>query len=1830
MDSAGNGHFKWSKAMSNNDRLQENNKGTMGTLFRRMTMASLGLDAMEDVSEQSFDVIDRADTFAERLLGGVTRMMPRDSFERIGIATSSDALWKEVYSGIVSPDGPKNATDVGEWQYWLDAVLLTLFDEEEEEAEVLSGRSQSSSRAATSSSTSSSIAAANAKRQEIERKKQEIRERVAQLNASGVKPSMLRQLSVSKQREIAKASGLAEKMSSRANVVMTAEEAERAGIKVVVDPSTGKAMMTVAEAEKAGIKLAKDARGRMVPEAMLNVVTEPTTGKVLMTVLEAERAGIKIVKDSSGRMVPEALLASSDKMPTQTEQKLIETAIRNSEVVRVLSASQTGMSNLSVSGISSNGRSIAGSMSGYESVISDFANALIKASTEAVSVQNRSVGGARVSGMDIFATSSNQVLASHVLERAKRLEAAGLSNGAGAQSAEAAKLLGTWRENVERFSRSTHQDGNDVVALHEMQRLVREMSAKGLVTQAIADQFRTSSRTFAARSLETVLSQDQTKAGSALISRIENGIQAMMAHQGADMLVSSKAVTSESPVSIRAAKVGHAEHLLATSFENFSQAVRSYVDRSGNNAATMRFERASERYEQLAGLSEEQDRVLLRDLVESAAQLESTGVIPRGTVSRLVRNATQEAERHSSLSSSMREQVQLLQGISSGADKLVTTLSATRNEKLGRQFSRLMSNVDQSLNTLVSGLKEAGIQSSVIEPLVRDITQIKADAVEASVEENVNRVEMLSHSLDSFVERALGSLPEQGFGYEDLDTDRAFVSPESSVASSEEHSYGSAARRLSSVRGSLAAEPTKIAAQLEEVRQYVASVTKLQREAEEKFTALIQDKVLNEARVSSEIRSEIARAVESHNIEQLIAAQKTVASKLAESVNAKVNAQIEAASKQIEASRSHFEAVSKQIREIERAAEISRMLHVARDQAYIQNIVKASSNQSVQLTSPLRSLQSSVSIGGSRIENSYLPALNEAIQSYAKLREEYARFDTPSLANLRIEETTQRIDRMMTLLQTSEQQAQEAAKNALVSRIMASRNVGASSSASESSSVSGTASARMSHEALSRVTEQFNRMMSSASDPVTSRYIAMARNAAFAQAMGVEMASSESFESLLSAISSGKGMEMSSVVPFGAGNELLGQQFGYEEIVPDTFDKVKSEGSMRGYASVDSISSYAPMLGSRKALELHADGLLRGNFAEAGAFKTALGNVLSSQSTVSSEPVSWYTVNEMGERVRMTVANGQRPSEGYALRSPIGESYQPAALRGQAMVERAITPVIDIQKLDSVESIGGAEQFVPVMLGGAVSEKAGMGDAAVSASMFGEGLASANAARTSEMGGVSAHGMEGENIFVNGGAVSGANGYASTPMSERNYAGSRQFASSEGANSVDRAMSGARFGMSGLIGKGFVSGEELATTAENAALYLSAKSYFDTSLNGYDRYEGLSSDGFDGERRLLNVSLGGTNVAMTPEAYVQAIAEPQISSSARSLSFGSDALYESFASVLSQQGSSRSLGSLRRTFFEKLSAAGRSTARGWIGLNSQSFASLLGIEANDAASSHATFAGYDAQRGEFLKSDSSVQGLAGVADNSVDSISNPSVSFGSVSYESGSSSAYADMSNGYMRSYVSGSQNGASSSSFARGMNAVSGDSYGMQLLRASSSNSNASSSERQHSGELLGHIDSLLDYVEDVSNRNVGVFSTNEVVRVLVEQLPRESYLGEKGLPKWRQKDIRARQVEEARELREALKKIGASPIQGMQRINDKNFVSPNLIPQTTAAAPLFSGGSDGGSTPTTASSLSGANSNSLDQGNIPEGDLEIIAEEVYEMILESLNEELQRRRSE
>ena len=157
-----------------------------------------------------------------------------------------------------------------------------------------------------------------------------------------------------------------------------------------------------------------------------------------------------------------------------------------------------------------------------------------------------------------------------------------------------------------------------------------------------------------------------------------------------------------------------------------------------------------------------------------------------------------------------------------------------------------------------------------------------------------------------------------------------------------------------------------------------------------------------------------------------------------------------------------------------------------------------------------------------------------------------------------------------------------------------------------------------------------------------------------------------------------------------------------------------------------------------------------------------------------------------------------------------------------------------------------------------------------------------------------------------------------------------------------------------------------------------------------------------------------------------------------------------------------------------------------------------------------------------------------------------------------------------------------------------------------------------------------MLDYVENKSQREVGVFSSDDTVRVLLEALPASASLGNKGLPKWRQKDTKSSRIAEARELRAALASIGASPIQGMQPFSNKQFVSPNLMNTAKSAAPLFSGGSESGSTPAASANASHASSDSLDAPSISSEDLQTLAEDVFQKIIDSFNEELQRRRTE
>ncbi len=119
------------------DRHQSDNNHSVGRLFRRMTLASVGLDDLGDVGGSSLALMDSADHFARRIVGGVERLgvrafsSSRYLGERRPVGMSVSTI--PVREG--REDGARSASDLGRWQYWLDAVLLVLFDEDFEAAE---------------------------------------------------------------------------------------------------------------------------------------------------------------------------------------------------------------------------------------------------------------------------------------------------------------------------------------------------------------------------------------------------------------------------------------------------------------------------------------------------------------------------------------------------------------------------------------------------------------------------------------------------------------------------------------------------------------------------------------------------------------------------------------------------------------------------------------------------------------------------------------------------------------------------------------------------------------------------------------------------------------------------------------------------------------------------------------------------------------------------------------------------------------------------------------------------------------------------------------------------------------------------------------------------------------------------------------------------------------------------------------------------------------------------------------------------------------------------------------------------------------------------------------------------------------------------------------------------------------------------------------------------------------------------------------------------------------------------------------------------------------
>ncbi len=1646
-----------------NDRHQINNKGTMGALFRRMTMASLGLDTMDDVSEQSFAVIDQADTFAQRLMGGVSGMMPRGKFENIGVANSSDVLWESLYENILPENAPKNATDVGEWQYWLDAVLLTMFDEDEEE-EMLSA---------------SSTGASSMKRAErqavLQNKKQAITQRVAALKASGVRPSMLNQLSSSQKRAFSQNLNAAETQK-----LLRSENAQNSAVKVSMDAA-----------------------------------------------------------------------------------------------------------------------------------ITEFANKLIGYDKTLTSNERKNTSS--------IAASSDSVFASKLLQSAAALEASVLQAG----NTEAESLVQSWKNEVQQFAASSKNADLNIASLQGMQNIVSEMLKKNVVSSAAAERFTDVSKTFASRALDHAVSQQLR---NVMLSRIASSslmnAQNIEAKNLTDVRISERAIVGPRDIAVNAAKLAKAESVLAAKFEKVAETIREFVEQNGENAATMRFMRAADRFDQMRGQSDEESRVLLKDMVESAYQLENAGVLPKGTVRGMVKTSETEVQQSHSNTSGLVDQIELLSRLSAGqnvesamakssniadsarfnalvnainnlaisrADSVVAGAQGVKQTDLenkiaasfasslssnqgtaSAKLSKFVTEIRNSFENAVSGFSRAGLNTDLIAPVAREISLLNVDE-KLSFEESVDRFEVLSQTLDDFVDSAMKSISENGYDDLDFDVARNYVAAETdkseaSVGVSRSHNAEAMNHQIQRNAANIEAMVSEnqrsmqealaqnTAAMNRQMQLHTANIEKMVAESQRTLQESFAQQAFNNEAVAATIREEVAKAVSQNNASALISLTNSdVVKSLSPEVRNSIVASVEKFSKQ----QKEINALTQKIEEVRKASELARVLHVAAESTRVNNLLNN--------TALDNRTSSRVALGNAQVNAAYLPVLSETISSYVKLKNELEKGGIAQ-KGAKTSIATADIDRMTQLLKVVERNAQRssavkgsfnASNAASVEEVLRSAQISASASKEIAAALAASNPARV--EEILRSAQ-----LSASASKELGTVIGTSNAARIEEILhGAQIASADSnasagilgtsnvarVEEMLRNVAvqdrmaSSENRADSNVFNFDG----FDSQVGYFDIVPDSLTVVNnnnqvSENSVRssaqsasaqtansmnhadsiaaGYASNNSVNNYAPILGLKKALELHAAGLTNGGVLDADALTRIVNDSAVREAVMKHEPVSIVTVNNAGERVRVTVGAAESEASSIALKRVTGESYQPASIRG--LEQSAIIPSIDIKKLDNVNTISGADQFVSVVLGRNANA---MADASI----------------------------ESQNSF-------------NTDAEELSFAS--------------------------------------------------------------DRFEAIHSNVMDAERKLLNVSIGGSNVVMTPDAYVQSVAQPKLNSSVSELASGSGDIIESLTRVLEQSGNARSVRNLRRMYFEKLSETAKNSASGWLGLNNQSFAGLFGVE-SPSDSSAPTFSAYDSNRGEFLDAQASKNAASSFE-------SSLGMTSGEFSYDNFDAAS---------REFVSANSSAAAASSAAASsvaassaaVNAVLASahaangaqaSYGSQLLmNAMHTKENAKASVA--SGEFLSTIDSLLDYVEDVSNRNVGVFSTNEVVRVLVEQLPSDSYLGERGLPKWRQRDARARQVMEARELREALKKIGATPIQGMQRVNDKNYVSPNLIPQQSQAAPLFSGGSDGGSG-ALANSAGAAGGNDLDSSSLPVDDLRIIAEEIYEMILDSLNEELQRRRSE
>lgn len=1436
------------------ERHLEIENGTMGNLFRRSTLAALGLDALDDVSEQSFEVIDRADAFVNRLLGSISGVLPKTQADRMGTRTTE--LVDHIFEGMVGLNGPASATDLGEWQYWLDATLLMLFDEYEDEVEI--GEQSYAPR---------TQAKASARRLPTNVTPQAVRERIAALNKAGIKPAMLQAMSAEQKRQV----------------------------------------------------LAKTQKQSKL-------------------------------RDLTASSMPELLAASMKETLATVESR-------------------------------------AKAFETFEKV---------------------------------YTTNTRQLFASHLADKANAVQAS-LS----LQTADdnTRSIVRQWTDSVARFEQGA---GADMTTVRAMFGSLESLEKAGAISQTQAAEIRRNCQALAKRALSDEIVHDVTLMAAKLEQTSSRLVASKRPQLNAERAVELSGMNATEQV---AASLTRTFAALGSKLQSFNDAVSQYVLTSGETAATMRWQRATDRFERMRGISDDVDRVLLRDVVESASALGEAGIVPQDVVRDVAKTVAAKRfaeDTRSTISSRFEEMATGKLNVSFAADSKHFVAAPEIAQKL-------VDRVQSSVHTMSSEMAKFEASLSKIESLDPAKLSSFASSIRALAETNQmmasdpmsivrssSVLESICDKLDEFAQSAANAVVS--LGYDELTNEQGvFVAPESETAKGEQISAPSYAAQTATI--------AQIKRQLTETHERALSSARqiLAQQAQSKSKEL--------ASIESQLRQAIEQA---HSVESLESV-KSMMQKHLSAVEVEAIERVIASTSRSEAS---LESVKKQSQIIENAVKLSNQLR--------ETLHRNVATSTPEIGASSRSIQ----IDDVKINPAYIASLGNSLATYSRIRDGYR---SAQVAN-EVGMSESRIARMLTTIKPS------------------------------------------------------------GSDPVEQNTsdIALVRD-----------------------------------------NAVV---LGYDDVVPSSMEWIRQ--AVKSYPSQDSIGDLTAILGNQKAIERHATSVANGNIESVEALGRAVAKRLEDSTSASRlETYTAYGIDNDGERVKLTlgVNDKKQGAKSYELRRDMGASYMPESVRRfEQTSAHSVDASLAIAKRDNAMGLSGAQDFVPVIAGANGELYVDEEQRTVVAPKSANAQQSASAQQLAEMQQYAS-------------AVSSANAQQSAIAQQMASAQQSANAQKSVQTDVREIMSGiaARLGVSAIQSNGMASSDR------------------------------------------MQLRVGNVNFEMSAQGFVDMLAKPVVQNAAfaaPSLTDADNILFSGYASMLDQQGERRTLKGLRHAYMKSLAQAGRQSAHGDFGFNTQTFSGIMGnVSASEIASKAAQssmHASYDASQEEDRAYIAYKASRQATAQNDAE-WKLADATMAKTAPVSSSSGVTADF------SWVS--------NAFAAHLN-QGRDSANSAARQASSDN------ERQ----ILARIDTMLDYVENKSQREVGVFSSDDTVRVLLEALPASASLGNKGLPKWRQKDTKSSRIAEARELRAALASIGASPIQGMQPFSNKQFVSPNLMNTAQSAAPLFSGGSESGSTPAASANASHASSDSLDAPSISSEDLQTLAEDVFQKIIDSFNEELQRRRTE